>query len=246
MAWLEESQKAFNESDDMFLAQFNTLKTQIKNEANDPAKIEVMLFFAGLDEPIQRKIQEQSSMPETKHDLIALAKKVRPNLDCEPKPSLPTRTRSTPSTSTQPEQNDALVASSSHEEGRRKEVFCSYCERKSHKEAQCQKKYRHAKQREEARLNTTGTQIATMNESCSGHCQANDKNPACWQGLVVILVVQEVQGLVDTASDLNLIQKEIADHLCLQLLFPARAATPAGDIPLKTYSVFHKRLQITD
>ncbi len=35
-----------------------------------------MLFFAGLDEPMQRKIREQSSMPETKHDLVALAKKI--------------------------------------------------------------------------------------------------------------------------------------------------------------------------
>ncbi len=47
-------------------------------------------------------------------------------------------------------------------------------------------------------------------------------------------------------SDLNLIRKDIADHLCLRLLFPATAATQAGGIPLKTYSVFHERLQITD
>ncbi len=52
---------------------------------------------------------------------------------------------------------------------------------------------------------------------------------------------QEVQALVDTASDLNLIRKDIADPL-----FPARAATQAGGIPLKTYSVFHEQLQITD
>ncbi len=57
---------------------------------------------------------------------------------------------------------------------------------------------------------------------------------------------QEVQALVDTASDLNLIRKDIADHLCLRPLFPARAATQAGCIPLKTYSVFYERLQITD
>ena len=63
---------------------------------------------------------------------------------------------------------------------------------------------------------------------------------------MVVLVEQEVQALVDIASDLNLIRKEIADHLRLRLLFPARAATQAGGIPLKTYSVFHERLQITD
>ena len=63
---------------------------------------------------------------------------------------------------------------------------------------------------------------------------------------VVVLVGQEIQALVDTASDHNLIQKDIADHLCLWPLIPARAAKQAGGILLKTYSVFHKQLQITD
>ncbi len=57
---------------------------------------------------------------------------------------------------------------------------------------------------------------------------------------------QKVQALVDTASDLNLIRKNIADHLCLRPLFPARAKTSTGGILLKTYSVFHEGLQITD
>ncbi len=63
---------------------------------------------------------------------------------------------------------------------------------------------------------------------------------------MVVLVGQEVQALVDTASDLNLIQKDIADHLCLWPIFRARAATQSGGILLKTYSVFHEQLQITD
>ena len=62
----------------------------------------------------------------------------------------------------------------------------------------------------------------------------------------MVLVGQEVQALVDTASDLNLIRKDIANHLRLRSFFPARAATQAGGIPLKIYSVFHERLQITD
>ncbi len=57
---------------------------------------------------------------------------------------------------------------------------------------------------------------------------------------------QKEQALVDTAIDLNLIRKDIADHLRLRPLFPARTATQAGGISLKTYSVFHERLQITD
>ncbi len=178
--WLDwvQAKKASNESDDTFLRRFNTFKTQIKNEANDPAKIEVMLFFAGLDEPMQQKICKQSSMPETKHDLVALAKKLRLNLDREPKPSLPTRTRPTFSTSAQPERSDAAVASSLYEASRRKEVFCSYCDRQGHKEAQCRKKSRDAKYRKGARHNTAGAQVATMNESSSGHRQAKEKNPA--------------------------------------------------------------------
>ena len=79
-------------------------------------------------------------MPETKHDLVAFVKKLQPHLDSELKQSLPTCTRPTPSTLAQPEQNEALVANSSHEDGRKKEVFCSYCERKSHKKAQFRKK----------------------------------------------------------------------------------------------------------
>ncbi len=74
-SWLDlvQSKKVFNESDDTFFRRFNILKTQIGNADNDPTKIEVMLFFAGLDEPIQQKICKQSSIPKTKHDLVAFA-----------------------------------------------------------------------------------------------------------------------------------------------------------------------------
>ncbi len=180
-SWLDwvQAKKASNESDDTFLRRFNTLKTQIGDGANDPAKIEVMLFFAGLDELMQQKIREQSSMLETKYNLVALAKKLRPNLDREPKLSLPMRTRPTPSTSAQPERSDAPAAISLYEDSRSKEVFCSYCERKSHTETKCQKKSRDAKHRGEARLNTAGAQVAIVNESGLGYRQAKDKSSAC-------------------------------------------------------------------
>ncbi len=247
-SWLDwvQAKKAFNESDDTFLQRFNTLKTQIGDQTNDPVKIEVMLFFAGLDEPMQQKIREQSNMPETKHNLVALTKKLRPNLDREPKPSLPTRTCPTHSTSAQPEWSDTFVASSSHEDSPRKEVFCSYCERNGHKETQYRKKFRDAKHREEAWPNTAGAQITTVNESGSDDLRAEDKNPARRQWLVVVLVGQEIQAFVDTTSDLNLIRKDIADPLCLRLFFSAKAAKQASGIPLKTYSVLHERVQITD
>ncbi len=135
-----QAKKTSNESDDKFLRRFNTLKSQIENEVNDHAKIEVILILAGLDELMQQKIRKQSSMPETKNDLVALSKKLRPDLDREPKSSLPTRTRTTPSTFAQSEQSDAAVASSLYEGSCKKEAFCSYCERNCHKEAQRQKK----------------------------------------------------------------------------------------------------------
>ena len=59
-SWLDwlQAKKTSNPSDNTFLWWFNTLNTQIGDEANDPAKIEVMLFFTGLDEPMQQKIRE--------------------------------------------------------------------------------------------------------------------------------------------------------------------------------------------
>ena len=103
---------------------------------------------------MQQNMREQSSIPETKYDLVALAKKLWLNLDREPQSSLLTRTCPTPSTFAQFVRSDALVASSSHEDGRKKEVFCSYYERKGYKGAQCWKKSRDSKQRKEARPNT--------------------------------------------------------------------------------------------
>ena len=98
-----------------------------------------MLFFAELDEPMQQKICKHSSIPETKHDLVAITKKHRPNLDREYKPSLPIYIRPTPSIFAQCERSDAPVASFPHENGCRKEVFCSYCEKKDHKKRNVRK-----------------------------------------------------------------------------------------------------------
>ena len=52
---------------------------------------------------------------------------------------------------------------------------------------------------------------------------------------MVVLVEQEVQAFVDTASDFNLIRKDIAEYHCLLLLFFARAETQVDGILLKTY-----------
>ena len=80
----------------MYSRSFNTLKTQIKNEAQNPAKIEIMLFFAGLDKPMQLQIREQFDISDTKHDLLLLARKLELNLDYDLKSSLPTRSRTPP------------------------------------------------------------------------------------------------------------------------------------------------------
>ncbi len=247
-SWLDwvQPKKTSNESDNTFLLWFNTPKSKIGNKTNDSAKIKVMLFFTRLDEPMEQKICNQSNMQETKHDPVALTKKLWSNQDREPKPSWSTRTRPTPSTSTEPERNDAAIASFSYEDKHKKEVFCSYYERNRYKEAKCWKKSRDAQQHEGAKSTTAGAKVSMMNGSGSGDCQAKDKNPACRQWLVVVLVGQEVQALIDTTSDLNLSWKDNVDHHGLRRLFLARAATQAGGIPLEIYLVFHERLQITD
>lgn len=91
--WLDwiQVKKLSNESDDAYLRRFNILKTQIRNEAQDLAKIEVMFFFAELDELMQCKIYKQSGMPDTKYNLVMLAKKLQPNLNRKTKSSLSMR-----------------------------------------------------------------------------------------------------------------------------------------------------------
>ena len=67
-SWLNwvQAKKAFNELDKTFLRPFNNPKVQIGNEANNFARMEVMLFFVRLDKPMQQKICKQSRIPETK------------------------------------------------------------------------------------------------------------------------------------------------------------------------------------
>lgn len=55
-----------------------------------------MLFFAGLDKPMQLQIREQFDMSDTKYDLLLLARKLGLNLDYDLKSSLPTRSRTPP------------------------------------------------------------------------------------------------------------------------------------------------------
>ncbi len=61
-----------------------------------------------LDEPMQPKICQPLRILETKHDLVAPAKKLRPKQDGKPKPCLPTPSCPSLSTSAQPEQSDAF------------------------------------------------------------------------------------------------------------------------------------------
>ena len=91
---------------------------------------------------------------------------------------MPTRIRITPSTSTPLERNDAAAPNLSYKDSCRKEVFCSYCERKGHKEAQSRKKSRDIKQHEGIKPNTAGPQVVMVNESDLGHRKAKDKNHA--------------------------------------------------------------------
>lgn len=79
MEWLQAS-KRDGESDEEYLRRYNELQFQIGDEANKADKIQVMLFYCGLNEPMHRKIHEQSQLSITTEDMVALAKKLRPNL----------------------------------------------------------------------------------------------------------------------------------------------------------------------
>ncbi len=56
----------------MYLWRFITLKTQIQNEAQVFAKMDVMVLFDGLDKRIQPKIQKKLEIPDMKNELIML------------------------------------------------------------------------------------------------------------------------------------------------------------------------------
>ncbi len=60
----------------------------------------------------------------------------------------------------------------------------------------------------------------------------------------MIFADQEIQVLVDTIYDHNLIWKNIADHLRFKLFFSTRAATQADGILLKEFLGFCERIKI--
>ena len=71
---------------------------------------------------MQRKIGKQSNKPDTNHDLIMLAKNLLPNLNCEPKSSLPTRSQTQPLVPYCPKRNKASSASSTHGRSHKKKL----------------------------------------------------------------------------------------------------------------------------
>ncbi len=123
-----QEENFFDENEDAFISDYQSdPKSSTRNSSLSDKRIGLKMVKE-IDKPMQQKIRKQSSGPETKNDLIALAKKLKLILDREPKPSVPTRTRLTPSTSAQQEQSEVLVVSFLHRHGRRKEVLCSYFE----------------------------------------------------------------------------------------------------------------------
>ncbi len=63
-------------------------------------------------------------MLNTKHDLIALAKKLRAKIDCKLKFSLPTCFQTQPTVSYCPKKNKAFSASTAYENDRSKKKLC--------------------------------------------------------------------------------------------------------------------------
>lgn len=156
--------------DETDLRRFNTLISQIKDEVKGAAKIEVILFYTALNELIQCKIREQATMPTTKHDMVALAKKLLPNLDREPKPTLLVRSHHPLSGSSRFERTDTLTAYPLREKHSRKDTSYSYCKKSGHKEAAFRKKYSGVKQNKKPKSQASEVQVATVKDFGASQC----------------------------------------------------------------------------
>ncbi|SLM35363.1 Reverse transcriptase domain [Lasallia pustulata] len=85
-AWMEwmNCHKLGSESDDEYLCRSDELLAQIGNEAKDYHQIQLMVFFKGLDQAMKQKICGHPVFPNSREDLVTLAKKLRPSIGSEP------------------------------------------------------------------------------------------------------------------------------------------------------------------
>ena len=149
-AWMEwfAIKKTANESEDDYLRRWNELYTQIGDAANQASQIQLMHFFQGLDEPMKKKIREHATFPETREDMVALAKKLRPNTHREyaTKGASTSRGQSQGKASSASTRTDKKESTPSNPE--HANLQCRYppCGKMGHIEKNCRIKARHEAQ----------------------------------------------------------------------------------------------------
>ena len=151
-AWMEwmNCHKLGSESDNEYLRRSDELLAQIGNEAKDYHQIQLMIFFKGLDQAIKQKICGHPVFPNSRKDLVNLAKKLRPSIGTEAHlRTTTTNTGSTGSTSANvakrnPRKPSTSVTIKLHNPEPLQDQFfdgdCHYCGKRGHKELDCLKK----------------------------------------------------------------------------------------------------------
>ena len=174
-AWIDwmNCHKLSNESDDEYLRRSDELLAQIGDEAKDYHQIQLMIFFKGLDQAMKQKIRGHPVFPNSREDLVTLAKKLRPSIGTDTHSRTTTANAgSSGSTSANiTKRNDrkpsiSITAKLHDPEPSRDRFFdgeCNYCGKRGYKELDCLKKKSD---------NTTGKTLPTSLASGSNRVAA--------------------------------------------------------------------------
>ena len=266
--WLRVSKKD-GELDEEYLHRYNELQFQIGSEANKADKIQVMLFYCGLDEPIYRKIREQPELPTTKEDMVALAKKLRPNLSFREQKGAPPYRKKSESFQKANNKSGTKPEGKAPQGDRDRSIKCFNCDKVGHLAKDCwsakkdkapadaankgSSRSSHRAYGSSKKDNTTGkakekpakadTSKKEAVHKAYGSSQLDlPKKGALW--VVAHLAKRELRAMVDSGSDTNFLRLDIATALKLVPLYPARGAVGINQQLVNTYSVYHEQISI--
>ncbi|SLM40198.1 Zinc finger, CCHC-type [Lasallia pustulata] len=247
-AWMEwmNCHKLGSESDDEYLRRSDELLAQIGNEAKDYHQIQLMVFFKGLDQAMKQKICGHPVFPNSQEDLVILAKKLHPSIGSEPHSRATTANAgfnvSTSAKTTK--RNDRKPSTTTvttklpELESPRDRFFdgdCNYCGKRGHKELDCLKKKSD---------NTMGKTLPTGPASGSNRVAATSRAATKVTARPKPKKGRPLPAVLDSASDLNLLCKDIVEDL--SPVYDALPLRHAGGDTLRTYSVYHKVMEVQD
>ncbi|SLM36152.1 Ribonuclease H-like domain [Lasallia pustulata] len=237
-----DNQKAFLESQ----LGDHELLAQIGNEAKDYHQIQLMVFFKGLDQALKQKICGHPVFPNSREDLVTLAKKLRPSIGSEPHSwattanagfNASTSAKTTKRNDRKP--STTTITTKLPELEPLQDTFfdgdCNYCGKHGHKELDCLKKKSD---------NTMGKTLPTGLASGSNHIAATSRAATKITARPKPKKGRPLPAVLDSASDLNLLRKDIVEDL--SLVFDALPLRHAGGDTLRTYSVYHKVVEVQD